>query len=91
MFNFAFNIESIYSNLTLMKRPFVLLGALMLTCWVGPNYIQAAPDPLTVSQKSNTVTGKVVDENGDPGTSPTIPETGRFPVYSLPFGRDVPE
>lgn len=59
-----------------MKRPFVLLGALMLTCWVGPNYIQAAPDPLTVSQKSNTVTGKVVDENGDPVPGATIQETG---------------
>lgn len=48
----------------------------MLTCWVGPNYIQAAPDPLTVSQKSNTVTGKVVDENGDPVPGATIQETG---------------
>ena len=59
-----------------MKRPLVLLGTMMLACWLCPNATQASPDPLAVSQNSNTVTGKVVDENGEPVVGATVQETG---------------
>ncbi len=59
----------------LMNRPIVLLGA-MLFLGGGGVCIQASPDPQSINQKSNTVTGTVVDEKGEPIIGASIQEIG---------------
>lgn len=58
-----------------MNRPIVLLGA-MLFLGGGGVCIQASPDPQSINQKSNTVTGTVVDEKGEPIIGASIQEIG---------------
>ena len=59
-----------------MKRHLALLGALLMLC--GPVYqAQAAPEPqVTANSATSIVTGRVVDEKGEPVIGASIVEVG---------------
>lgn len=60
-----------------MKKTFVLLGALLLSCGLtSGGTILANPDAQSVEQNGNTVTGTIVDENGEPIVGASIQEVG---------------
>lgn len=59
-----------------MKRTYVLLGALLLAGGFCPTMAWGSPEPQTINQKSNTVTGTIVDEKGEPVVGASIQETG---------------
>ncbi len=59
-----------------MKRTCVLLGALLLTGGLSTATAWASPEPQTINQKSNTVTGTIVDEKGEPVVGASIQERG---------------
>ena len=59
-----------------MKRHLVLLGALMMLCGTGYQ-AQATPAPqVTASSATSIVTGRVVDEQGEPVIGASIVEVG---------------
>ena len=58
-----------------MKRPFVLLGALLLL-GSGNTLVLASPEPQAINQRANTVEGTVVDEKGDPIIGASVQEEG---------------
>jgi hypothetical protein len=59
-----------------MKRTFVLLGALLLAGGFCPTMAWGSPELQSISQKSNTVTGTIVDEKGEPVVGASIQERG---------------
>jgi TonB-linked SusC/RagA family outer membrane protein len=59
-----------------MKRTYVLLGALLLAGGFCPTMAWGSPEPQTINQKSNTVTGTIVDEKGEPVVGASIQERG---------------
>ena len=59
-----------------MKRHLALLGALLMLCGTGYQ-AQAAPAPqVTASSATSIVTGRVVDEQGEPVIGASIVEVG---------------
>ena len=59
-----------------MKRHLALLGALLLLCGTGYQ-AQAAPAPqVSANSATSIVTGRVVDEQGEPVTGARIVEVG---------------
>lgn len=48
----------------------------MLLLGGGGMTIQASPELLSINQKSNTVTGTVVDEKGEPVVGASVQEVG---------------
>lgn len=60
-----------------MKRPLVLLGALLLSCGLtGGGNVFASPEPQAVEQNGSTVTGTLKDSKGEPIVGASIQEEG---------------
>ena len=59
-------ISCITKTITLMKKQLALIGALFLACGMGSSVVNAAPAPQVVNTNTTTVSGTVVDENGEP-------------------------
>ena len=59
-----------------MKKQLALIGALFLACGMSYSVASAAPLPQVVNSNTTTVTGTVVDENGEPVIGASIAEIG---------------
>ena len=59
-----------------MKKQLALIGALFLACGMGSSVVNAAPAPQVVNTNTTTVSGTVVDENGEPVIGASIAEIG---------------
>ena len=59
-----------------MKRQFVLLGTLLLSCAFSGSIAYAAPEPQAITQSTISVSGTVVDANGEPVAGASIAEIG---------------
>ena len=69
-------ISCITKTITLMKKQLALIGALFLACGMGSSVVNAAPAPQVVNTNTTTVSGTVVDENGEPVIGASIAEIG---------------
>lgn len=59
-----------------MKKQLALIGALFLACGMSYGVANAAPLPQVVNSNTTTITGTVVDENGEPVIGASIAEIG---------------
>ena len=59
-----------------MKKQLALIGALFLACGMSYGVANAAPVPQVVNSNTTTVSGTVVDENGEPVIGASIAEIG---------------